>query len=161
MDKKSLLLKYWELAANTEGWYPPYAEALRDVSVTLANWRPEGKRVNTIWETVAHVTYFKERLLARIHGKPDKPISSNDDTFVVTGSGAAEWQAAVARLLTVHEALLVVLRDTRTDDLDQLKPEEPLIKQFMDLIAHDAYHSGQIILLRKLYGAWPERRSFL
>ena len=161
MDTKSLLLKYWELAATTEGWYPPYAEALRDIDVTLANWRPEGQRVNTIWETVAHVTYFKERLLARIQGKPDKPLSSNDDTFVVTGSGAAEWQAAVARLLAAHDVLLLVLSDMRVEDLDQLQPKEPLVKQFMDLIAHDAYHSGQIMLLRKLYGAWPERRSYL
>lgn len=25
MDVKSILLRYWQLAAESEGWYPPYA----------------------------------------------------------------------------------------------------------------------------------------
>lgn len=161
MDRKSLLLRYWQLAAETEGWYPPYADALRGVDAHLANWEPQGMAANTIWETVVHITHFKERLLMRIQGQPDQQISSNDDTFVVTGESEVEWQNAVARLFAVHEALRVALERMREEDLDQPLPKEPLVNQFLDLIVHDAYHTGQIILIRKLNGAWPERRSFL
>lgn len=161
MDRRSLLLQYGQFAANKEGWYPPYAAALDGVDADLANWKPPGAAANTIWETVAHVTHFKERLLNRIEGRPDQQISSNDDTFAVAGSSEAEWQDAVARLFAAHEVLRVALDRMHDDDLDRPAPEELLIKQFQDLIVHDAYHTGQIILLRKLKGAWPARRSFL
>jgi len=161
MDRKSLLLTYWQLAAEAEGWYPPYADALREVDVHLAKWRPHGVAANTIWETVVHVTHFKERLLRRMEGQPDRQISDNDDTFVVTGNAEADWQDAVARLFAAHVALRAALERMDEGDLDEPRPEESLIKQFSDLIVHDAYHTGQIILIRKLKGAWPEQRSFL
>ena len=28
------------------------------------------------------------------------------------------------------------------------------------LVLHDAYHTGQIMFIRKLQGSWPSRRSF-
>ncbi len=160
MDRKSILLQYWQLAAESEGWYPPYADALNGVDASLASWKPEGNAANTIWETVTHVTHFKERLLRRIQGLPDQEIGSNDDTFIVKGSGEADWQEAVARLFAAHRELYRRLEGMEETDLD-MPQDRPIGVQFLDLIVHDAYHTGQIILIRKLKGAWPAHRSFL
>ena len=86
MDRKALLLQYWQLAADREGWYPPYSDALRDVDAGLAGWRPDGAAVNTIWETVVHLAYFKERLLRRLEGKRDLPSAH---LYPKTGWGMA------------------------------------------------------------------------
>lgn len=161
MDRKSILLQYWQLAAESEGWYPPYADALKDVDAALAGWKPEGKAANTIWETVTHVTHFKERLLRRIQDLSDPEIADNDATFVVKGSGEADWQDAVAKLFAVHSELYRRLEGMEETELDKPGPSRPIGAQFMDLIVHDAYHTGQIILIRKLKGAWPAHRSFL
>lgn len=160
MDRKSILLQYWQLAAESEGWYPPYADALRDVDASLASWKPEGNAANTIWETVTHVTHFKERLLRRIQGLPDLEIADNDDTFVVNGKGEADWQDAVIRLFAAHRELYRQLEEMEEANLDEPR-DRPIDVQFLDLIVHDAYHTGQIILIRKLKGAWPAHRSFL
>ncbi|MGE7057310.1 DinB family protein, partial [Paenibacillus glucanolyticus] len=43
-------------------------------------------------------------------------------------------------------------------------PEEEITEspqRIASLITHDAYHTGQIIFLRKLQGSWPAKRSFL
>ncbi len=155
-------MQYWQSALETEGWYPPYRDALKDVDAELANWRPEGVAANTIWETVVHVSYFKERLLRRLQGKPDSPLpGGNDDTFVVVGQQEADWQEAVAKLFDIHRELYQLLKELDESDLDKPMPETAIGAQFFDLIAHDAYHTGQIILIRKLTGSWPERRSFL
>ncbi|MBK1441464.1 DinB family protein [Parapedobacter sp. ISTM3] len=160
MDRKSIIQQYWQFAAEKEGWYPPYADALRDVDASLASWRPEGVAANTIWETVAHVIYFKERLIRRIKGFADQPLSGNDETFVVKGSGEAAWQDAVAKLFDTHRTLGRLLQDMEDGDLDTPAPSEPIGAQFLDLTVHDAYHTGQIIFIRKLKGAWPSHRSF-
>ncbi|EEL34276.1 hypothetical protein bcere0019_27360 [Bacillus cereus Rock3-28] len=34
-------------------------------------------------------------------------------------------------------------------------------QQYMNILLHDAYHTGQIIQLRKLQGSWPTHRSYL
>lgn len=162
MEIKAMLLEYWQSAATTEGWYPPYADALSGVDAAMANWRPEGAASNTIWETVVHVTYFKERLLRRLDGEADLPLpGGNDDTFVVSGAGEPEWQTAAERLFRSHQDLYDRLQRLDESQLEQMQPEQSIAKQVMDLIVHDAYHTGQIILIRKLKGHWPERRSFL
>lgn len=161
MDRKSIIHQYWITAAEQEGWYPPYSDALNGVDVDLANWRPTGVAANTIWETVVHITHFKERLLRRLQEHADPHISSNDDTFIVHGTGKQNWEDAVRKLFLVHRQLQDALANLREEDLDKPSPNEPIGAQFMDLIVHDAYHTGQIILIRKLRGAWPERRSFL
>ncbi len=161
MDRKAILSNYWRLTTESEGWYPPYVDALKDVNVALASWRPEGEAANTIWETINHITYFKERLLRRLQGLPDRAIADNDETFIVRGQSEAEWQESLDKLFGVHRELGQVLEGLGEEDLDRPLPKEPIVTQFLNLIVHDAYHTGQIILIRKLKGAWPERRSFL
>ncbi len=160
MDRKSIILQYWRAALETEGWYPPYMDALDGVDAGLANWRPEGASANTIWETVTHVTHFKERLWFRLQGQADQQISSNDDTFIVRGTSEQDWQDTIARLFHIHRELQRALENLDEGDLDKPLPTEPIGAQFWDLIVHDAYHTGQIIFIRKLKGAWPARRSF-
>ncbi len=161
MDNRSVLLQFWKLAAEKEGWYPPYADALKDVNVELANWRAPGIASNTIWETVTHINFYKERLLKRLKGEKDLSLGTNDDTFRVTGNSEADWQAEVEKLFSIHSELFAALSKLNDADLDKALPKEAAGAQFMNLIVHDAYHTGQIILLRKLKGEWPEKRSFV
>lgn len=160
MEKKTLLLKYWHEAAAEEGWYPPFADALKDVDAQQASWKPEQSSVNSIWESVTHLLWYKERLLLRIAGEPDPVIHSNDETFVVKGKTEKDWQDTVARLFSVHRELQAILENAGAEALDRLTPEAPLDSQFFALTVHDAYHTGQIMFIRKLLRTWPDHRSF-
>jgi uncharacterized membrane protein len=35
---------------------------------------------------------------------------------------------------------------------------ESLERKLLDIMMHDAYHTGQIIQLRKMQGSWPSQR---
>ena len=161
MDNKSVLLHFWKLASDDEGWYPPYKDALNGVSAELSEWRAEGKASNTIRETVAHITYFKERLLRRLKGLEDLNLGSNDNSFIVHGNAAENWNEEMKRLFDVHAELSAELQKLSEADVDKLLKNEPIGAQFMHLIVHDAYHTGQIIFIRKLKGEWPSNRTFL
>ncbi|MGG1662331.1 DinB family protein [Brevibacillus sp. NRS-1366] len=164
MNRMELLLHEWECTYDKEDWYPPLKDALAGLTAAQASWRPDGLAANTIWENVSHLLYFKERLLHRLLGT-DFPLSaeSNDDTFTPSGGPEDEnaWQATVDRMKNVHRQIHEKLTLLSEEAFDQPLPSTPLGQSVMSIVLHDAFHTGQIVQIRKLQGSWPERRSFL
>ncbi|MFD2372096.1 DinB family protein [Brevibacillus sp. GCM10020057] len=159
MSRKALLLQNWEYTYEQEGWYPPLRDALSGLTAAQASWRPAGEAANTIWETVSHLLFFKERLMHRLAGTPfPLTAETNEDTFVPSGGPEDEdaWQATQERMATVHRQLREQLSALSEEELDQ----KDTAQSFMNLILHDACHTGQIIQIRKLQGSWPARRTF-
>ena len=154
MSIRNLLLEYWGYCMEKEDWYPPLQPALQNVSFEQALWKPADGAANSIWENVQHLLYYKERLLARLKGTSDVFNLSNDETFRIPEASRQGWEQAKSRLMDVHAALQSELERLPEEELDA-HPQ-----RFMSLITHDAYHTGQIVLLSKLQGVWPATRSF-
>lgn len=156
-----VLLQNWDYAMNIEDWSPPLSDALNGVSSEQALWKPQGAAGNSIWETVNHLTYYKERLLRKLKGLPKLPdLESNDATFTVTESGDEAWQQAVDKLKSVHADLRVIIEALEEGAYDWGGSGHAPGEEVMSLILHDAYHTGQIVLVRKLQGSWPSNRQF-
>ncbi|KAA0742680.1 MULTISPECIES: DinB family protein [Bacillus cereus group] len=163
MSKKEMLQNGIKQVFYEEEWYPPLSDALKDLTAAQACWQPEGEASNTIWENVNHLLIFKERLLARLH--QDETFvapQNNDETFVQGGrNDEGAWQQTVLRTIQVHDALQSALISLQEAELNQLTPSLPIWQQYMNILLHDAYHTGQIVQLRKLQGSWPAHRSYL
>lgn len=162
MNRIELLLTGWDFCYDREDWAPPLGDALKGVTAAQADWKPEGFAGNTIWETVNHLIFYKERLLRRWTGEEKEyPAGvTNDDTFAVPENSEAAWQETLARSERVHRQLRDKLAQLSEADLENAIPGKNLEEWMHSLIRHDAYHTGQIVLLRKLQGSWPARRSF-
>lgn len=162
VNKMELLLHGWDRAYGIEDWYPPLKDALQGVTWEQANWRPGQGAANTIWENVNHLIFYKERLLRRLTGeeKAYPPGIGNDDTFGGTGEDEDAWQATLAKLESVHAAIRGKLADMEKKDFDRKLPKTPFGLWVNSLNMHDAYHTGQIVLLRKMQESWPASRSF-
>ncbi|QAY67198.1 DinB family protein [Paenibacillus protaetiae] len=188
MNKMELVRLGWDNAYDQVDWYPPLGEALEGLTAEQANWRPEGAAAHTIAEIVRHLTYYKEQFRSRLSGddKPDygEPAASNEATFEVSqrggsaggseaaaeapedgggpagGSDEEAWLAAVERLDRVHHAVRALLAELDKKDFERLISQQKLGTWAFSLIMHDAYHTGQIIQLRKLQGSWPATRSY-
>ncbi len=163
MNRMELLRHELELTFDKEGWYPPLADALKGITATQASWRPSGEAANTIWEIVNHMLFYKERLLQRVQGLESvNTANSNDDTFAVDASPDDEeaWQATVARAERIHRELDDVLATMSDEDFDRPGTHTPLGLSAFNIIMHDAFHTGQIVQIRKWQGSWPARRSF-
>jgi len=156
MDLRDVLLDQWDKAMVKEDWYPPTSHALKDITNQQALWKPEGMAVNSIWENVQHLLYYKQRLVSRLDSIAfEFEVETNDETFNIRDASEEEWISARQNLLEVHDIL--------RKKLEQM-PEEELLKVsegVLSLVTHDAYHTGQIIFLRKLQGSWPAKRSDL
>jgi uncharacterized damage-inducible protein DinB len=159
-----LVIKRWDYCYEKEDWYPPLTDALKDLTAEQANWRPEGEHVNTIWENVHHLIFFKERLLKRMTGEEsDYPEGlTNDDTFAVGLTSEENWQETLDRLKSVHQGIRDQIAGWKEEDFEFIYPNrtQSVGQWVYSLISNDAYHTGQIIFIRKLQGSWPSRRSF-
>jgi len=162
MNRIELLRKELDHTFDQESWYPPLQPALEGLTAAQASWRPAGEAANTIWETVNHMLYYKERLLKRLQGKElEHVISTNDGTYEVSSpDDEAAWAATVKRAEAIHRELQDVLATLNDDAFDRPSPQPLLGEAVLNIIMHDAYHTGQIIQIRKLQGSWVARRSF-
>lgn len=161
MQIKDTLIKGWDEAYDVEGWYPPLKAALDNVNDREATLRLEGKASHTIAELVIHLLYYKKRFLYRLDRKAwTATIETNDESFsTIAEATPAQWQDAVNELKMVHQRIRKKLAEIDNNDLDIPLPEATIGEQFFTLIVHDAYHTGQIVMIRKLQGTWPAFRD--
>jgi len=78
----------------------------------------------------------------------------------VTSKEEADWENTRSRLEQVHHRIREYIAALKEEDFDRPLPKLPVGLTVTSLVFHDAYHTGQIIQLRKLQGSWPSRRSF-
>jgi len=146
-----------------EGWFPPIRMALEGVTAAQASWHPTGDASNSIWETARHMLYYKAWLLDLLQGGEGKrTLPNNDATFALNGDPGDEaaWTETVNELERVHQGFMEALSAFTDEDFDRLISNRPLGPTVTNVILHDAHHTGQIILLRKLQGSWPATRHF-
>jgi uncharacterized damage-inducible protein DinB len=161
MKLKDTLTEGWDLTQNIEGWYPPLNDALKNVTHDQATWSAPGNASNTIEQIVNHLLYYKKRFLFRLEGKNwNATIRSNDETFSAMNEiSSLPWEQLVAELSSVNKQIRDTILKLSDGDLDLNLPDQPIGKQILNLIMHDAYHTGQIVFIRKLQGSWPAVRD--
>lgn len=79
-----------------------------------------------------------------------------DQTFTLTNqdNDDRKWKKIIERAENAHRNLRQVLTTISDKELDQ----NSLEKKLLDIMLHDAYHTGQIVQLRKMQGSWPSHR---
>ena len=112
---------------------------------------------HTIWEIVLHLTGWTQEVCKRLQGgKPQLP--SEGDWPVVGSTGEAAWRGAQAALTAAHAELLTTLQEFPESGLQGIVegtrevaagPGVSFYVTLHGLVQHDAYHSGQIALLKK------------
>ncbi|UZJ79409.1 DinB family protein [Fictibacillus sp. KU28468] len=156
MNRIGLLLNVLDTTFDKESWYAPFKHALEGITAEQANWRPTGEATKTIWENVNHLIYYKERLAANMEGREWPHNLDGNETFYLTeqSNDDKEWKKVVERAENVQRSLRQILSKTSVEELDHNSLEGKLL----DIMLHDAYHTGQIIQIRKMQGSWPSHR---
>ncbi|MGD6846905.1 DinB family protein [Rossellomorea aquimaris] len=156
MNRTDLLIRMLDTTFDKESWYAPFKPAIEGLTAEQAMWKPVGEASKSIWENVNHLVYYKERLTANLEGREWTQNLDGNETFYLTEqlNEDKEWKALVERAEMVQRRLREAISKTTTEVLEQNSLEEKLL----DIMLHDAYHTGQIIQLRKMQGSWPLHR---
>lgn len=140
-----------ERAFRGGAWHgPAVSEALAGVDAAAAAARPVPGG-HTIWETVHHLTTWNEVPRRRLDGERLENLPESSDWPPVRDASAAAWQAALDALEEAHRALHARVLDLADDQLDApVAGSDPTVRgMLLGVLQHNAYHAGQIVLLRR------------
>ncbi len=156
LNRIDQLINVLDSTYDKESWYAPLKNAIEGITAEQATWKPNGEATKTIWENVNHLIYYKERLVANIEGREWPHNLDGDQTFYLTDQSKEEqdWKKVVDRVEKAHNSLRDLLSKASIEELDKNSLESKLL----DIFLHDAYHTGQIIQIRKMQGLWPSHR---
>jgi uncharacterized damage-inducible protein DinB len=132
-------------------WHgPALADVLEDVTAERAAARPIAG-AHSIWEIVLHVTAWVEIARARVKGESTSDPRPDQDWPPVAATDAAAWAGALDRLAACHREIAA---EVRALDEAQLDAKVNNLDYSVDVllhgvVAHGAYHGGQIALLKK------------
>lgn len=152
--RMDLLLNVLDSTYEKESWYAPLKHAIEGITAEQATWKPAGEATKTIWENVNHLIYYKERLVSNMQGIEWTNNLDGDQTFslIEQSNDDVEWKKIVKRAEDVYHNLRQLLIKASENEIEQLE------SKLLDIFLHDAYHTGQIIQIRKMQGSWPSHR---
>ena len=161
-----LLLENVQPRAGRRGWHggPTPLGALRGVSAEQARWRPAPRR-KSLWELAVHIAYWKYAVRRRLHGESGGPKADRFPRQPANWARLPEpadetaWRADIALLRTEHERLIAAVGAVPVSSYDRRPPggrEWTYGELIVGIAQHDAYHTGQIQLRKRL---WQERDS--
>lgn len=154
MSYKSILIDQLTACYNDKSWFIPLADILDDLTAEEAVIKNDNEQ--SIWSIVNHLIYWNEKWLERF--KAGEFILNNninnDETFAVAQDqlNEAGWTETLDRLENVFVSWRVVLEETEESKLTKQLPEyfdAPWWGVVSNLSIHNAYHVGQIMLLKK------------
>ena len=132
-------------------WHgPSLTEAIAGIELEIASRRPL-PNAHTILELVGHVAYWLAESRRRLPGAENTEPAAGADWEPPSGSPADAWRAAVAALEDAHRRLhaAVLALDDESLDAATTGSDSTCRGTLLGLLQHNAYHAGQVVLLRK------------
>jgi uncharacterized damage-inducible protein DinB len=161
LSEADRLIDQFKRAHDGDPWHGlPIKEILKGVTAEQAARRPPNG-AHSIWELVLHATGWRNEVARRATGAPAQDPEAGDWPDV--GEPTPErWQAALAALDASHVRLVDVVRGMT--DAKLLQPTNDLRNRELGtgvsyyellhgIVQHDAYHAGQIAILKKMLHA--------
>ncbi|NUU78846.1 DinB family protein [Paenibacillus xylanilyticus] len=140
-------------------WIVPLAKALEGLTAEQAAWIPPSGGLS-IWQLVNHMYYYNNRLLYRIQGTTPSQPAADDNVSTFGDSGdplnTDGWNQVIQDTHSVSAELRAQIASLQQSDLEApyMNTEEKLGHELARWVLHDAYHAGQIVLLRRQQGSW-------
>ncbi len=151
---RAILLEQLRSTHNKADWFTPMNAAVAGLTPEQARWVPSNaagqldpNANHSVGMLAAHLAFWNERALMQLRGeKPPAFGGNNDETF--NRFDAAAWTDIVQRLDRVMAGIEQAVERMPEDKLVRFAP------MLANISAHNAYHTGQILYVRKLHGDW-------
>lgn len=147
-----LLVRQLEVTWAENNWFAALAQLLEHTTAEQAVWRPSTGG-HTIYELVRHLAYSEQEVTARLGGRPPQWDSALGWPQTPAALTTEQWQATIADMQSSHQRFAAAI--AALDDETLIAPRE-VGRRYLDLaqevIAHEAFHGGQIAYIRRLQG---------
>src|SRR5580693_3437889 len=148
---RGVLLEQLRTTHSEEDWFVPAKIAVDGLTAEQAKWNP-GKGNHSVGQLAYHLWFWDARSLADFKGEKSAAFSgNNEETF--DNFTDAQWDELVKKL---DQVLTDWEKAVESADDQKLAEKASLIAH---VGAHNAYHIGQILYVRKLQGSWDPAKG--
>lgn len=143
---KAVLLQQLKSTHGDKNWFVPANVAVEGLTAKQAMWT-DGSGNHSVGQLATHLIFWNERLLKSFRGETNAKFSgNNDETF--NSFDQKSWEATVNKL---DEVLSAWESEIKNADEEKLAD---WYENIVNMNTHNAYHTGQMIFVRKLQGSW-------
>ncbi len=147
---KTVLLRQLKTTHSQKEWFVPTNIALEGLTAKQAMWK-DGSGNHSIGQLAFHLAFWNERSLKSFNNEAvEKFTGDNNETF--DKFDEKQWNEIVKKVDEVLSGWEQAIKNADEDKLSEWQ------ETLANMNTHNAYHTGQIIFLRKLQGSWdPEK----
>jgi len=140
-----------------EGAHATFDEVVKDLPAKLRGAKPAGQP-HTPWRLLEHMRIAQWDILDFSRNPKYKSVEwpqaywPKDDA----PPSAAAWDKSVRSFHADLKAMLDLVKDPKTDLYARIPwgDGQTLLREALLLADHNAYHLGELLMLRRLLGAW-------
>lgn len=137
-----------------------FEAAVKNVPVTLRGKRPKGTE-HSPWEILEHMRIAQSDILEfsrdSRHVSPPWPAGYWPKTKAPPNAKA--WSQSVRAFIADLESMRKLVAEESTDLFAAIPhgDGQTILREALLVAAHNSYHIGEMVLVRRSLGAWPER----
>jgi uncharacterized damage-inducible protein DinB len=148
-ELKPLLIEQLKNSHSEQNWFVPTKIAIKGLSAEQSNWKDSTEN-HSIAELVSHLTFWSGMNLRAFKGEDMSDFEVNNDTTFKKYTDN-EWKELIIKLDSVQTEWKRLTENASDEQLTEWSTE------ILNMTAHNAYHSGQIIYIRKRNGWWNKK----
>lgn len=148
---KTVLLSQFKSTHVAKDWFVSVNVAIDGLTADQANWT-DGKGNHSVAQLTTHLIFWNNRLLMEFTGtKPPEFSGNNTETF--SPVDAKTWPETVKKIDALFTSWEKAIESA--DEAKLVGWSETISK----MNAHNAYHIGQIVVMRKAQGSWDAEKG--
>ena len=159
MDETAELRKHVIYLLNEGGAHVTFDAAVARFPAAARGKKPKGAP-HTAWQLVEHMRIAQWDILEfsrnAAHISPKFPEGYWPKSEAPPTDRA--WNESLRRFRADLEAMAALVSDPKTDLLARIPhgDGQTILREALLVADHNAYHLGQLVILRRLLGAWPK-----
>ena len=148
---KSILLEQLRTTHNAKDWFVDGNTAVAGLTPEQASWK-DGKGNHSVGQLTYHLVFWNQRELAKFKGEtPAQFDGNNEQTF--DKFDATQWTTVMQQFNQVMADLEKFVEAADDKQLAEYASE------IAHIGAHNAYHIGEIVFVRKAQGSWDPAKG--
>jgi hypothetical protein len=160
-DQTAALREHLLYLLRGGGAHLDFEKAIADLPAELRGAKPAGQP-HTPWRLVEHMRIAQWDIL-RFSVDPRHVSPAFPEGYWPEGDAPPDesaWQRSIDGFRTDLRAMLELVANPATDLFVPLPhgQGQTVLREALLVADHNAYHLGQLVLVRRLLGAWDERR---
>lgn len=147
----TFLLDLEQFFSGGNYWQAGLWQQLDGLTLEQVLWKPAPDR-HSIWQVVLHINFWKLVVIATLRDTERPDADTGDWSSPPENPTEGDWKNELDRARSLQADMADEAKKLGDKLFDTTEKKSNYIRQ---LICHDAYHTGQIGLLRVLQGIKP------